>query len=235
MTALFLTINLSNITSHVKQKLLAKLRQCNRSTLSLTQYTRVLSVLEQVTRDDLQPPRTVFTSRWGRLLQRVVLHRAFILVGFLIALGNVVVITVELVTEYDKVRSAPNNHLGVVNMVLIPYYLLETVLTGWALGWVHYLYSWGHIFDVVVAAGLGLTQVTYLVLFMPWLSHTMSNSLTVWDLARVINILILVRLLRIVTAQFRVMNIVATTLYDLLYNLKAFAGILVVSSLLEHF
>ena len=53
--------------------------------------------------------------------------------------------------------------------------------------------------------------------------------MSLWDLVRVINMLILIKLLRVITTQFKAMYIVTSTIYDLIRNLKAFAGLLAVS------
>ena len=54
------------------------------------------------------------------------------------------------------------------------------------------------------------------------------GSVSLWDLVRVINMLILIKLLRVITTQFKAMYIVTSTIYDLIRNLKAFAGLLAV-------
>lgn len=56
------------------------------------------------------------------------------------------------------------------------------------------------------------------------------GSVNLWDLVRVINMLILIKLLRVITTQFKAMYIVASTIWDLIKNLKAFAGLLAVST-----
>ena len=57
------------------------------------------------------------------------------------------------------------------------------------------------------------------------------GSVTLWDLVRIINMLILIKLLRVIMTQFKAMYIVTSTIYDLIRNLKAFAGLLAVSVL----
>lgn len=56
-----------------------------------------------------------------------------------------------------------------------------------------------------------------------------AGNVSMWDVVRVINMLILIKLVRIITTQSKAMFIVASTLYDLIRNLKAFAGLLFVS------
>ena len=55
------------------------------------------------------------------------------------------------------------------------------------------------------------------------------KSIKLWDLVRIINMLIMIKLLRTITTQYKAMFVVMTTITDLLKNLKAFAGLLVVS------
>ena len=53
--------------------------------------------------------------------------------------------------------------------------------------------------------------------------------MVLWDLVRIINMLILIKLLALISTIFKAMFIVTNSIYDLFKNLKAFAGLLAVS------
>ncbi|KAG7268556.1 hypothetical protein CRUP_036313 [Coryphaenoides rupestris] len=67
--------------------------------------------------------------------------------------------------------------------------------------------------------------INYRVPFSQW--QPVSRGLSFWDMVRLVNLLIVFRFLRVIP-DIKLMNLVASTLVDLVKNLRAFAGILVV-------
>ncbi|KAK2151678.1 hypothetical protein LSH36_355g04013 [Paralvinella palmiformis] len=169
--------------------------------------------------------------RFAQFIQRVVLHRYFNYVGCLVAAINMLCITIELGLEYDHIRRSRNTYLGMLNLLFVLYFCVEQSLKIWAMGWRLYTWATGNVVDGLITIMLLLTQGIYLAFYgIPFLGKDIVShkALTLWDLVRIINILIMVRLLRMIISLIKAMSIVCGTLFDLVKNLRAFAGILVV-------
>ncbi|KAF5920887.1 hypothetical protein HPG69_016685 [Diceros bicornis minor] len=143
--------------------------------------------------------------------------------------------------------------LGILNCVFILYYLLEMLLKVFALGLWGYLFFPSNVFDglltvvllwgralesvAVTSAALGggrgwlrLCPVATAELF--WLVSAAGRPetlglLSLWDMARLVNMLIVFRFLRVIPSM-KLMAVVASTILDLIKNMRAFGGILVV-------
>ncbi|XP_055776665.1 two pore channel protein 2-like isoform X2 [Salvelinus fontinalis] len=95
-----------------------------------------------------------------------------------------------------------------------------------------------HYYVTVVGNAVALTNVmcicvlqitifaTYRLPFPKW-NPALRGLMSLWEMVRLVNILILVRFLRIIP-NIKLMALIASTLVDLVKNLRAFAGILVV-------
>ncbi|OWF42763.1 two pore calcium channel protein 2-like isoform X2 [Mizuhopecten yessoensis] len=164
-----------------------------------------------------------------RQIQRVIAHRGYNYFGNVVALFNVVMISVELATQYDKSLNSSKSALNIVNFAFILYYLFEQTLKIAALGWKRYVYERWNIFDGITTVFLVILEIFSIAKYGLPLSKAgeVHDQLTLWNAVRIINILIMVRLFRIIP-HIKAMSIVANTLVDLIKNLKAFGGILVV-------
>ncbi|XP_069134702.1 two pore channel protein 2-like isoform X2 [Argopecten irradians] len=164
-----------------------------------------------------------------RRIQRVIAHRGYNYFGNFVALINVIMISVELATQYDKSLNSSKSALNIVNFGFILYYLFEQTLKLAALGWKRYVYERWNIFDGITTVFLVILEIFSIAKYGLPLSRggEVHDQLTLWNAVRIINILIMVRLFRIIP-HIKAMSIVANTLVDLIKNLKAFAGILVV-------
>lgn len=223
----------TKLNNRQKFVLLTAIDKCPRSMLSAEHFFAVFAALDKEKQQNPRPEIRTFNRRALKCLQKIFAHRLFTLFGCLIALLNVVTITIELATEYEKVRNSSNSYLGIVNMVTIPFYLIEQCLRIWALGWKLYSYDKGNLFDGFITCSLVVVQGIYLAVYgIPYWGKEqveIKGNVSLWDLVRVINMMILIKLVRIITTQFKAMFVVASTLYDLIRNLKAFAGLLFVS------
>ncbi|XP_060067784.1 two pore channel protein 2-like [Ylistrum balloti] len=164
-----------------------------------------------------------------RRLQRVIAHRFYNYFGNVVALFNVIMISVELATQYDKSLNSNKSALNIVNFAFILYYLFEQTFKLAALGWKRYVYERWNIFDGITTVFLVIVEIFSIAKYGLPLSKSgeVHDQLSLWNAVRIINILIMVRLFRIIP-HIKAMSIVANTLVDLIKNLKAFAGILVV-------
>uniref|UniRef100_A0A8C5APC4 Ion transport domain-containing protein n=1 Tax=Gadus morhua TaxID=8049 RepID=A0A8C5APC4_GADMO len=197
-------------------------------------HTRVESQLRWMQNRHPAPPQYNYTCL--QKIQFIFSHYYTTLAGNAVALANVICICTILVLNAEKSTAERNDYyLEVINCCFIFWYLLEMSLKLLAFGLKGYLSYRNNIFDGFLTILLMVLQITilinYSVPFSKW--QPISHAMSLWDMVRLINLLIVFRFLRIIP-DIKLMNLVASTLLDLVKNLRAFAGILVVS-VLSHF
>uniref|UniRef100_A0A672UTV9 Two pore segment channel 2 n=1 Tax=Strigops habroptila TaxID=2489341 RepID=A0A672UTV9_STRHB len=211
-----------------------------RETPANTQHIgALLQVLQKVEMDSRckqaimrHPPSPEYQSQFMQKMQFAFGHPYFGYLGNVVALANIVSICVVLVMDADKQPSERDDFfLGAINCFFILYYLLEMLLKILAMGLKRYLSYPSNRFDGLLTVILLVLEVaTFAVYGFPhpgWRPEFM-GLLSLWDMVRLVNMLIVFRFLRIIP-NMKFMALVVTTLLDLVKNLRAFAGILVVS------
>ncbi|XP_065830163.1 two pore channel protein 2-like [Oscarella lobularis] len=163
----------------------------------------------------------VIRSRWYKWFQNIV------------TIANCFVITLELVREYDSNMAHDDSTLAIVNMSFIFYYFFEQLFMLCFLGPREYASNKGNIYDGVVAVGMMVVQIVIFSVDRFPFAHRRANSaalhsLSLWDLYRIVNILIMVRLLRVIP-HIKMLRVITGTLADLVKSLAPFMGILVVA------
>ena len=114
------TITHCHIPSSIKQHLLREVNNSPRSMLASDHFVAIFASLDGVGSARNQPEVRHFRSRVAVVLQRLILHRYFAVLGCLVVAVNVLIITVELAKEYERVRSSSNTYLGtVLNLVTL--------------------------------------------------------------------------------------------------------------------
>ncbi|XP_057270340.1 two pore channel protein 2 isoform X2 [Pezoporus wallicus] len=198
----------------------------------------LLQVLQKVEMDSRckqaimrHPPSPEYQSQFMQKMQFAFGHPYFGYLGNVVALANIVSICVVLVMDADKQPSKRDDFfLGAINCFFILYYLLEMLLKNLAMGLKRYLSYPSNRFDGLLTVILLVLEVaTFAVYGFPhpgWRPEFM-GLLSLWDMVRLVNMLIVFRFLRIIP-NMKFMALVVTTLLDLVKNLRAFAGILVV-------
>ncbi|XP_061176649.1 two pore channel protein 2-like isoform X3 [Saccostrea echinata] len=197
--------------------------------LSLTEFQACFDAIGIDPPQKQKPEIRWFSNPWIRRLQRCVAHRFFGYFGNLVATANVIVIAAELSVEYDKSLGGNTSNLNIVNFTFVIYYLVEQVVKFICLGGRRYVSEYWNIYDGIITVILVVTEIFAVGYYGFPLSGSkqVHDTPIVWNVVRIINILILFRLLRIIP-NIKAMTIVAATLVDLVKNLKAFAGILIV-------
>uniref|UniRef100_A0A3P9J8Z3 Two pore segment channel 2 n=1 Tax=Oryzias latipes TaxID=8090 RepID=A0A3P9J8Z3_ORYLA len=185
-------------------------------------------VFDELDKDRIteHPPLPQYSSVLLQKLQQLFSHYYLTVLGNAVALTNVMCICTVLVLNSEKTTVERNNsNLEIINLCFILYYLLEMCVKIFAFGGKGYLSYRNNIFDGVLTVLLLVLQVTIFIKYTPP-SPVESNS-SLWELVRLVNMLIVFRFLRIIP-DIKLMALVASTLMDLVKNLRAFAGILVV-------
>lgn len=217
-----------NLKSYYREAILKKV--CQYQTLDREQFKRIFDELDK-DRIKEHPPLPEYSSPVLQRLQMVFSHYYLTIVGNAVALANVISICTILVLNSEKSTIQRDNFtMEIINLVFILYYLFEMSGKLFAFGWRGYFSYRNNIFDgfltiLLLALQIGMCAF-YKLPFAHWDPET-HNVMALWELVRMINMLIVFRFFRIIP-DIKLMTLVASTLLDLVKNLRAFAGILVV-------
>ncbi|XP_036952583.1 two pore calcium channel protein 2 isoform X2 [Acanthopagrus latus] len=190
-------------------------------------------IFDELDKDRIKehPPLPQYNSPVLQRLQVVFSHYYLTILGNAVALANVMCICTILVLNSEKSIAERDNYImEIINLCFILYYLFEMCVKIFAFGWRGYLSYRNNIFDGFLTILLLVLQITIYVTYRLPYSHWDPSShgvMSLWEMVRLVNMLIVFRFLRIIP-DIKLMALVASTLLDLLKNLRAFAGILVV-------
>ncbi|XP_040465045.1 two pore calcium channel protein 2 [Falco naumanni] len=228
--ALLQVLQKVEMDSRCQQAIMRSLKTCSCDQLSAAQFQKLF---EELDKDAIKqhPPSPEYQSHFMQKMQFAFGHPYFGYLGNVVALANIVSICVVLVMDADKQPSERDDFfLGAINCFFILCYLLEMMLKILAMGLKRYLSYPSNRFDGLLTVILLVLEIaTFAVYGFPhpgWRPEFM-GLLSLWDMVRLVNMLIVFRFLRIIP-NMKFMALVVTTLLDLVKNLRAFAGILVV-------
>ncbi|XP_061526582.1 two pore channel protein 2 isoform X2 [Phycodurus eques] len=194
------------------------------------QFTQIFDELDK-DRIKEHPSVPQYNSVVLQKLQVISSHYYFTIFGNVVALANVVCICTVLVLNSEKSTAERDNHyMEIINLCFIIYYLFEMCVKIFALSWKGYLSYRNNIFDGFLTILLLVLQIPIYVIYrLPYVHVNPSSKeiFSLWEMVRFVNMLIVFRFLRIIP-DIKLMALVASTLLDLVKNLRAFAGILVV-------
>ncbi|XP_078109956.1 two pore channel protein 2 isoform X1 [Sander vitreus] len=194
------------------------------------QFTKIFDALDK---DQIKehPPLPQYNSPVLQRCQVIFSHYYLTILGNAVALANVICICTVLVLNSEKSTAERDNFImEIINLCFILYYLFEMCVKIFAFGWRGYLSYRNNIFDGFLTILLLVLQFTIYVTYRLPYSHWDPAShgvMSLWEMLRLINMLIVFRFLRIIP-DIKLMALVASTLLDLVKNLRAFAGILMV-------
>uniref|UniRef100_A0AAY5EHS8 Two pore channel protein 2 n=1 Tax=Electrophorus electricus TaxID=8005 RepID=A0AAY5EHS8_ELEEL len=177
------------------------------------------------------PLKPEYRSPVLQWIQKIGSHYYLTVVGNVVALANVLCISTILVLDSEKIVSQRDDYyMEVINCTFILYYLIEMVLKMIGFGWKGYLSYRNNIFDGVFTVLLLGLQISIFVTYkISYENPTPAQKgvISMWEMVRLVNMFIVFRFLRVIP-EIKLMALVASTLVDLVKNLRAFAGILVV-------
>uniref|UniRef100_G1R4C4 Two pore channel protein 2 n=1 Tax=Nomascus leucogenys TaxID=61853 RepID=G1R4C4_NOMLE len=216
-------------SSH-KQAMMEKVRSYGSVLLSAEEFQKLFDELDRSVVKE-HPPRPEYQSPFLQSAQFLFGHYYFDYLGNLIALANLVSICVFLVLDADVLPAERDDFvLGILNCIFIVYYLLEMLLKVFALGLRGYLSYRSNVFDGLLTIVLLVLEISTLAVYRlphPGWRPEMLGLLSLWDMTRMLNMLIVFRFLRIIP-NMKPMAVVASTVLGLVQNMRAFGGILVV-------
>nr|XP_035929306.1 two pore calcium channel protein 2 isoform X7 [Halichoerus grypus] len=190
-------------SSH-KQAIMEKVRSYGGDLLSADEFQKLFNEFDKRVIKE-PPPRPEYLSPFLRSAQFLFSHRYFDYLGNLIALGNLLSISVFLVVDADVLPEDRDDFvLGILNCVFILYYLLELLLKVFALGLPGYLASSSNVFDGLLTVVLLVLEISTLAVYRfphPGWKPEMLGLLSLWDMARLVNMLIVFRFLRIIPSM----------------------------------
>ena len=164
--------------------------------------------------------------RWFQWIQFAIRHRFFAYFTYIFSVLNVILITVELQISYDIALSRPDSRLAFYNLFFVIYYVFEQILKLIGLGFRGYFRSFGNVYEGVLTILLVLFEILVLS-FYNGADDSASGVIHYDTVVRIMNILIVFRLLRIV-AHIRALRILISIIIDLFKNLAGFAGIMII-------
>ncbi|XP_039262935.2 two pore channel protein 2-like [Styela clava] len=159
-------------------------------------------------------------------VQVLVLHPAFNIIGNIMVLLNAILVTVEIAIHYEIAFREVFSRLNVVNYIFAAFYLVEQTLKVIALG-KRYFLTLSDVYDGMITVALIIVETIQLARYGGKPDAIIVTGISLWDLARIINILVILRLLRIIP-NFKPMAVVTTTLLEIMRNLSSFAGVLAI-------
>ncbi|KAJ8349376.1 hypothetical protein SKAU_G00245060 [Synaphobranchus kaupii] len=216
--------------SYYRQAIIEKAQQHTNGYIQGEVFQKLFDELDK-DRIKEHPPMPEYSSPVLHRLQVVFSHYFVTVAGNAVALVNVICICTILVMDSNKsIAERDDYYLEAINCFFIVYYLLEMVLKIFAFGWRGYLSYRSNVFDGLLTIILLVLQIsifaTYRLPYPQWNPAT-RGLLSLWEMVRLVNMLIVFRFLRIIP-NIKLMALVASTLVDLVKNLRAFAGILLV-------
>ena len=167
--------------------------------------------------------------RWLQWVQLIIRHRFFSYFTYVLSIINVLLITIELQISYENALERADSRLAYYNLVFVLYYILEQTLKLIGYGLKGYFQSFGNVYEGSLTLILVVIEIMVISCSKgAFATHSNRNNLFHYATAiRVMNIVIVFRLLRIV-AHVQRLRILISIIIDLFKNLRGFAGLMVI-------
>jgi two pore calcium channel protein 2 len=218
----------ARIPKHHLPAMYTLLETVNISSTDVT-WEEFRNIFDVISKDSAtqKEPDIEYYSRYKFLeyIQRLVRFNWFHYFTICMTVLHVGILTVEMEVDYSKVNTHSDSPLAIVNFVFFFYYIMEQTIKLVGLGWKVYFKSFAHVFEGVVTLAILITEI--ILLCVGQFFNDSNEGETYSLLIRIMNLFIVFRLLRIIP-QFRSVSFVFGTMIEILKNLRAFSGIIVV-------
>ncbi|XP_063044687.1 two pore channel protein 2-like isoform X2 [Engraulis encrasicolus] len=160
-------------------------------------------LFDELDKDQIKehPPKPEYHHYFLQRLQEISGHYFVTVLGNAVALANVMCICTVLVLDSEKAVTERDDYLEIINCVFILFYCLEMGLKIFTLGWKRYLSYKSNIFDGLSTILLLIIQIAIFSAYKLPLCRGKEKShgfVPLWEMVRLINMLIVLRFLRIV-------------------------------------
>ena len=180
-------------------------------------------------------PCRQFENQLCKNIQAILLHNYFQYFGDFMSVVNVLVVTIELSTSAKKAFGG-RSKLSIINFCFIFYYAVEQIMMIIFIGpkryfshkhiWFESITTWLLVLSELLSIALYGGPFPYLTEFEIEMRSANLGILSLWNLLRITNMLIIIRLLRIIPS-IKPLAMISKTLVDLVQNMRAFGGIMV--------
>ncbi len=161
------------------------------------------------------------------LIQRLVRNPFFQYFSIFMTFIHVALLTVEMEFDYVGVIKHSNSVLAIANFVYFFYYFLEQALKIAGLGRRGYFLSIANVFEGIVTLLIIVIELIILCKFDLPFKHKVREPRSYYTFIQLMNLFIVVRLLRVIS-QFKSVSIAFGSMLEIVKNLRAFAGIIIV-------
>ena len=197
-------------------------------------WPQFCELFDMATKRPLSHQRTTQHPYYTRVrvfqwIQYFIRHRFFRYFSYLVNMVSVVAITIELQIAYEDTLNRIDSRLAYYNLFFTLYFALEQILKITGHGLRGYFRSYSNIYECLITLSVLLLQVISIILYSsPFKVHEPLADTTYFHiLIRLINILILLRLLRVLV-QVESLHQLTRFIVNLVKNLCGFFGVIMI-------
>ena len=161
------------------------------------------------------------------LIQRLVRNPFFQYFSIFMTFVHVALLTVEMEFDYVEVIKHSNSVLAIANFLYFFYYFFEQALKIVGLGKRGYFLSLANLFEGIVTLLIIVIEFIILCKFDLPFKHKVREPRSYYTFVQLMNLFIVVRLLRVIP-QIKSVSIAFGSMLEIVKNLRAFAGIIIV-------
>ena len=187
------------------------------------QFCQIFDLVSRSSRPQkVQRPTFYYSNRVLAWIQYIVRHRYFRWFTHIMTVINLLLVSIEL----QRTRVSQDSLLVIFNFCFIVYYVFEQIFRIVFLGYHQYFSNLGNIYDLCITLVLLILQLSATIMYQsPFRQHSIYGAYD--TLVRLMNIFIVLRLLRVIPHIKRLWTL-TSTIWELIKNLRGFAGIIVV-------
>lgn len=226
-------IHTANLPKHKKPKLMTKLETANTGSpyISWEEFRSMLDLISKEEGEQTTEKVQYYSqNRVVKLLQTFVRHPLFNYFTLAMTLLHVAILTILMEADYYNGSCRKDSILAHINFFFFFYYTAEQLLKFLGLGPRRFFTSLSMVFEFLITLAIFITEIVILAKFgFPFVKyeHSHQGDHSTCIPIRVMNVFVVLRLLRIIPV-FNSVSLVVGTMFEILKNLRAFAGIFIV-------